>query len=83
MFSPFLESWTWLKSRGLLGPITGMRKHRMNFITIHYLYILGLSIFGSIVLFAGGNLDYIDALFFGSGVATQSGLNTYGSTPGV
>ena len=76
MFSPFVESWAWVKTVGLLRPITGLKKHRINFITIHYLYLLGLTIFGSIVLYPGGNLDYIDALFFASGCATQSGLNT-------
>lgn len=76
MFSPIFESWAWLKTVGFLRPITGLKKHRLNFITIHYLYMLGLTIFGSIVLYPGGNLDYIDALFFASGCATQSGLNT-------
>ncbi|KAF2646809.1 hypothetical protein P280DRAFT_387556 [Massarina eburnea CBS 473.64] len=31
---------------------------------------------GSLIIYAGGNMDYIDALFFASGSATQSGLNT-------
>ena len=42
------------------------------------LYIIGLAIFGSIILYPGGNMAYIDALFFASGCATQSGLNTLG-----
>lgn len=41
------------------------------------LYILSLTIIGSILLYPAGGLAYIDALFFASGVATQSGLNTY------
>ncbi len=41
------------------------------------LYILSLTIIGSILLYPAGGLAYIDALFFSSGVATQSGLNTY------
>lgn len=40
------------------------------------LYIMSLTIVGSILIYPAGNLDYIDALFFGSGCATQSGLNT-------
>ena len=40
------------------------------------LYIIVLSIIGSILLYPAGGLDYIDALFFASGCATQSGLNT-------
>jgi hypothetical protein len=30
----------------------------------------------SLLLLAGGNLAYIDALFFASGACTQAGLNT-------
>lgn len=37
---------------------------------------MSLAIAGSIIIFPAGNIDYIDALFFGSGCATQSGLNT-------
>ena len=40
------------------------------------LYILGLSILGSILLYPGGKIAYIDTLFFACGAATQSGLNT-------
>ena len=42
------------------------------------LYLIGLAISGSIILYPGGNMAYIDALFFASGCATQSGLNTLG-----
>ena len=41
------------------------------------MYMGFLTILGSLLLYAGGRLRYIDALFFGSGAATQSGLNTY------
>lgn len=41
------------------------------------LYILGLTVAGSILIFPAGNLNYTDALFFASGCATQSGLNTF------
>ena len=41
------------------------------------IYMISLAIFGSIVLYPGGNMAYIDALFLASGSATQSGLNTY------
>lgn len=40
-------------------------------------YMLSLTMLGSVILYGGGNLKYIDALFFASGAATQSGLNTY------
>jgi Cation transport protein len=51
-------------------------KGRFNFITIHYLYISGMTLLGSVLIFAIGGMPYIDALFFASGAATQSGLNT-------
>jgi Trk-type K+ transport system membrane component len=53
-------------------------KRRLNFITIHYLYITIWAIFISIVVFGIGNgsVHYVDALFLASGSATQSGLNT-------
>ena len=49
---------------------------RFNFITVHYLYIGSMAIFWSAMFYAIGGLDYIDCLFFTSGAATQSGLNT-------
>jgi Cation transport protein len=51
-------------------------KGRLNFITIHYLYISGMALLASVLIFAIGDIAYIDALFFASGSATQSGLNT-------
>jgi len=51
-------------------------KRRLNFITIHYLYICGMAIFWSAIFYAIGGVPYVDALFFASGGSTQSGLNT-------
>ncbi|KAJ8108480.1 hypothetical protein OPT61_g8143 [Boeremia exigua] len=48
----------------------------MNFITLHYTYILVMTIIGSVIMYGSKNMSYIDALFFASGAATQSGLNT-------
>ncbi|ODH27893.1 hypothetical protein ACO22_04062 [Paracoccidioides brasiliensis] len=48
---------------------------RINFISIHYAYIISCSIACSVVLFSIGNMSYIDALLFGAGASTQSGLN--------
>ncbi|KAH8702003.1 putative potassium ion transporter [Talaromyces proteolyticus] len=53
-----------------------IRTIRFNFITIHYIYLITWTIVGSVVVFAGSPMRYIDALFFSSGAATQSGLNT-------
>ncbi len=41
------------------------------------MYIFSVTIIGSILLYPAGGLKYIDALFFASGGATQSGLNTF------
>ncbi|KAL8973029.1 MAG: hypothetical protein Q9183_000197 [Haloplaca sp. 2 TL-2023] len=73
IFSPFTGAWRWIKSK---NPGSPFKRRRLNFITIHYLYIMSLAIAGSILIYPVGNLEYIDALFFGSGCATQSGLNT-------
>ncbi|QDS68981.1 hypothetical protein FKW77_009036 [Venturia effusa] len=50
--------------------------HSFNFILLHYLYMIFMTLIGSILLYPAGNLRYIDALFFAAGSATQSGLNT-------
>jgi hypothetical protein len=46
-----------------------------NFILLHYIYMVVMTILGSILLYPAGGLAYIDALFFAAGSATQSGLN--------
>ncbi|KAI0097628.1 cation transport protein-domain-containing protein [Nemania sp. FL0031] len=54
-------------------------KHpHFNFITIHYFWIIGWTIVGSILMYATGRgqLAYIDALAFAAGANTQAGLNT-------
>ncbi|CAG7950287.1 unnamed protein product [Penicillium salamii] len=49
-----------------------------TFISLHYTYIIGWTLLTSIIIYPGGapGLGYVDALFFGSGASTQSGLNT-------
>lgn len=51
-------------------------KRRLNFITVHYLYLMGMALLVSVLIFVQGGMAYIDALFFASGACTQSGLNT-------
>jgi Trk-type K+ transport system membrane component len=51
-------------------------KRKFNFITIHYMYLIGWTVVGSVMLYGIGGMMYIDSLFFASGAATQSGLNT-------
>ncbi|PYH97492.1 potassium ion transporter [Aspergillus ellipticus CBS 707.79] len=53
-----------------------LKSLRMNFILIHYVYIIAVSFIGSIIIYPGTELAYIDALFQSAGAATQSGLNT-------
>jgi potassium uptake Trk family protein len=75
MFEPIIEAFKWLASL-IPGKDFKLRRPKLNFITVHYLYILGMTIIGSIMLFPAGGMPYIDALFFAAGMATQSGLNT-------
>ncbi|KAF2626600.1 high affinity potassium transport protein [Macroventuria anomochaeta] len=56
--------------------ILAVFRPRLNFITLHYTYLLAMTLIGSVILYGPRNMDYIDALFFASGAATQSGLNT-------
>ncbi|OCK77309.1 potassium transport protein TRK1/TRK2 [Lepidopterella palustris CBS 459.81] len=74
MFGPWLTIFEWLK--GLLPQRISFLKPHFNFITIHYIYMTGMCLLGSILLYPAGGMAYIDALFFASGSATQSGLNT-------
>ncbi|KAJ5485689.1 Low-affinity potassium transport protein [Penicillium diatomitis] len=53
-----------------------LNRLHLNFIFVHYFYVFSFVIIGSIILYAGGNLAYVDALFHAAGATTQSGLNT-------
>ncbi|KAJ6168006.1 hypothetical protein N7497_000849 [Penicillium chrysogenum] len=48
----------------------------LNFIFLHYTYIITWALIGSIIVYSGGGIAYTDALFLSVGAATQSGLNT-------
>jgi Cation transport protein len=69
--SPVIKTLAFLHDR-----IPYIRNIRYNFITLHYSYLILWAIVGSVVVYPGSNMAYIDALFFSSGAATQSGLNT-------
>ncbi|PSN64839.1 hypothetical protein BS50DRAFT_644661 [Corynespora cassiicola Philippines] len=47
----------------------------INFLTLHYAYIVILGVLGLIVIYPYGNLTSIDAYFFGVSASTESGLN--------
>lgn len=72
MISPFKAAWVRIKPN-IPDLFT---KGRFNFITIHYCYISGMALLGSVFIYAIGGIPYIDALFFACGGSTQSGLNT-------
>ncbi|KOS17990.1 Low-affinity potassium transport protein [Escovopsis weberi] len=67
----------------LVGQLKGIRpafaskNPHFNFITVHYFWIIGATLFSSIAIFIGGKnkQTYIDSLMFGSGANTQAGLN--------
>ncbi|CBF73735.1 hypothetical protein AN8029.2 [Aspergillus nidulans FGSC A4] len=71
MFSSFLRQLAQLKAR-----IPWLKDLHLNFILIHYIYIISMALVTSIIIYPGNDLPYIDALFFSAGAATQSGLNT-------
>lgn len=71
MFSALVHRLNDLKQRVPL-----LNQLHLNFIFIHYIYIISWAIIGSIIVYPGGNLSYTDALFQAAGAATQSGLNT-------
>ncbi|SMN22831.1 similar to Saccharomyces cerevisiae YJL129C TRK1 Component of the Trk1p-Trk2p potassium transport system [Maudiozyma saulgeensis] len=47
-----------------------------NFIAVHYIYIITMTIITSILLYPVKNAKYIDILFLATGASTQGGLNT-------
>lgn len=61
-----------------LKPSFMSKTPHFNFISAHYLLIIGLTILGSVLMFAAsrGQLAYIDSLVFAAGANTQAGLNT-------
>jgi Trk-type K+ transport system membrane component len=71
MFSAFLRRVTSVKEK-----IPFLNELHLNFIFLHYAYIISWAIIGSIIVYPCGNIRYIDALFQSAGAATQSGLNT-------
>ncbi|KAG9232849.1 putative cation transporter [Amylocarpus encephaloides] len=53
-----------------------MWKPPLNFITLHYGYIITAGILGLILIYPSGNMRAVDAYFFGVSASTESGLNT-------
>jgi len=72
VFEPFGEGARWLRSS--LPTKFKFSRPKLNYITVHYMYMIGLTILGSIILYPT-DMSYINAFFFAAGSATQSGLN--------
>ncbi|KAL2753808.1 hypothetical protein ACRALDRAFT_2044130 [Sodiomyces alcalophilus JCM 7366] len=74
----FRKTYAWLLGQlHAAKPSLLSRKPHFNFISAHYFWIVGMTMFASILIYAtaDGQLQYIDALFFASGANTQAGLN--------
>ncbi|KAJ5297345.1 hypothetical protein PENANT_c005G10999 [Penicillium antarcticum] len=53
-----------------------MWKPTVNFLVLHYAWIITLSVLSLVIIYPYGNLKAIDAFFFGASASTESGLNT-------
>lgn len=73
VFEPLVDAGKWVIA--LVPTSWRPGKPKINFIECHYLYMIGLTVISSILLYPAGGLAYIDAFFFAAGAATQSGLN--------
>ncbi|KAF5626917.1 potassium transporter TRK-1 [Fusarium tjaetaba] len=53
-----------------------MLRPPINFLTLHYAYIILMGLIAIPILYPYGNMPAIDAWFFGASASTESGLNT-------
>ncbi|KAL5589499.1 hypothetical protein FOVSG1_011366 [Fusarium oxysporum f. sp. vasinfectum] len=53
-----------------------MPRPPINFLTLHYAYIILMGLIALPILYPYGNMPAIDAWFFGASASTESGLNT-------
>ncbi|RBQ70102.1 hypothetical protein FVER14953_20842 [Fusarium verticillioides] len=53
-----------------------MLRPPINFLTLHYAYIILMGLIAIPILYPHGNMPAIDAWFFGASASTESGLNT-------
>ncbi|CAG8082939.1 unnamed protein product [Penicillium salamii] len=53
-----------------------MWKPPINFLVLHYAWIITLSVLSLVIIYPYGNLKAVDAYFFGASASTESGLNT-------
>ncbi|KAJ5484825.1 Low-affinity potassium transport protein [Penicillium diatomitis] len=53
-----------------------MWKPPVNFLTLHYTWIIFMGLLSLAIIYPYGNLAAVDAYFFGASASTESGLNT-------
>ncbi|KAF7715362.1 Uncharacterized protein PECH_001427 [Penicillium ucsense] len=53
-----------------------MWKPPVNFLTLHYTWIIFMGLLSLVIVYPYGNLAAVDAYFFGASASTESGLNT-------
>ncbi|KAK2472071.1 hypothetical protein H9L39_15951 [Fusarium oxysporum f. sp. albedinis] len=53
-----------------------MWRQKLNFVSLHYVYITFMGLLSFAILYPYGNISAIDAYFFGASSSTESGLNT-------
>jgi Trk-type K+ transport system membrane component len=78
MFSSFIRRGSAYLRRAnkIKQRIPFLNQLHLNFIFLHYTYIISWALIGSVIVYPGSEIAYIDALFLSAGAATQSGLNT-------
>lgn len=78
MFSAFIRRGSAFlqKANDFKQRIPLVKEVHLNFIFLHYVYIISSALVGSVIVYPGSEIAYIDALFLSAGAATQSGLNT-------
>jgi hypothetical protein len=58
-----------------------MWKPSLNYITLHYAWIIFAGLLALVVVYPYGNVSAMDAWFFGVSASTESGLNTFVKQP--
>lgn len=71
MFGNIRQTCASIKSR-----IPLLKRLHLNFISLHYAYIIACALICSIIIYPSSGIEYVDAIFLSACAATQSGLNT-------
>lgn len=78
MLSAFNRRWSAFlrRANAIKQRIPLLKELHLNFIFLHYFYIISCALLSSVIIYPGSEIAYVDALFLSGGAATQSGLNT-------